>query len=211
MPSTRLALLILLALLPAFPGCRAQPKDFDNENDTLRRRVTELETDLARMTAERNEASAKLAEMSRVAAQAGGLSEEAREALPRCAGVRLGALSGPVDDDNTPGLDVIDFYVQPFDGRQRFVPVAGTLSVEATLIPKPGAGGGASKPRSLGSITLSPADLREAYRSSPLGTHYSVRLSLTPPNAPLEGSVVLTARLMDALTGQNYDAQLIKP
>lgn len=194
----------------ALPACRAKPKNFDNENDELRRRVAALEADVERLTAERNEARAKLAEAARAAAEAGGMTEEAREALPRCAGVRLGRLSGPVDDDGSPGFDAVDFYVQPFDGRQRFIPIAGTLAAEATLIPKPDARAGAT-PRTLGRVTLSPSQLREAYRSSPLGTHYSVRLPLDPPNAPLDGTVVLTVAVTDALTGQVFEARQAGP
>ncbi|HVZ94936.1 MAG TPA: hypothetical protein VG797_10540 [Phycisphaerales bacterium] len=193
-------------------GCKAKPKNFDNENDALRRRVTELETQLAATTAERNELQAKLAEAARTSAAAGGLSEEAREALPRCAGVRLGRLSGPVADDGTPGLDAIDFYVQPFDGRQRFVPVAGTLTASAAFIPRTsGTAVPPPPPRELGRVTLSPNQLREAYRASPLGTHYTVRLPLDPPNMPLEGTVVLRVELLDALTGQTWRAEQLVP
>lgn len=201
------ATMLLAAAGLSIGACRAGGKNFDNENDDLRRQLATAEAELARITAERNELRAKVNEMAKASAQAGGLSEEAREALPRCAGVRLERLSGPVDDDGAPGFDAVDFYVQPIDGRQRFIPVAGSLSAQATLIPPAGTAEGA--PKLLGRVELSPSQMREAYRSSMLGTHYSVRLELDPANQALEGSVVLTVELLDALSAERHRAELI--
>lgn len=203
----------------ALSGCRAGGKSFDNENDTLRRKVTELESEVARLTAERNEATAKLTEMAR--AQASTEAGQTLEALPRVAGIEIDRYSGfnrPLGDAGRarPRPEEITVYVRPFDGRQRFVQVAGTLTVEATLLaPMPAKGKGKEAPAADGtkmqmSVTLTPAMLREAYRSSPMGTHYRVSLPV-PKDAPndLSGSLVLRAEFVDPVGGQTLKSERI--
>ncbi len=201
------AIAVALGLLAALAasGCRAKGKDFENENDALRKRVLELETSLADTQARETEMRAKYEEMKLAAA---GLAEQqALDALPRCAGVLIDRFSGPVDTDDDGALDAVDIYVRPYDGRRRFVQVVGTLTVEVSLL---GVTGASETPRLLGSAELSAADLREAYRSSPLGTHYTVRLPLdTPIAAP--GTLVLRASLLDRVSGlQHADQRLVE-
>lgn len=205
----------------ALVGCRAKPKDFENENDVLRRQVIDLESQVASLSAERGELQAKLAEMMRerdASLDSGSAAAEVVASLPRCAGIEFSRYTGLADRDGTPGPEAIDLYIRPYDGRQRFVQVAGRLSVTATLVPpgsvaepmgtdKAGAAGTASspQPRTLAQLELSPNDLREAYRSGPLGTHYSVTLPLDPPNQPLNGVVVVYATFTDAISGLSHE------
>ncbi len=211
--SFRAALPVAIGLgaIVALAGCRAKPKDFENENDTLRRRVLELETQLGALQAERGELNAKLTELTHrhnLAADEGAFTASVVEALPRCAGIEFARFTSLGDRDGTPGPEVIDVYIRPFDGRQRFVQVAGRLSVSATLIPPPGSAPNAG-PRTLAATELGPRELREAYRAGPLGTHYAVTLPLEPPNRPLAGEVVISATLIDAITGVAHEATTV--
>lgn len=212
---------LLLAAAAALAGCRAKG-DYDNENDALRRRVASLEADNARLSAERNEAVAKLTEMAR--ARADTDAGEALQALPRVAGIEIDRYSGfnrPLGDASAqrPRPEEITVYIRTYDGRQRFVQVAGSLTVEAALLapvaPRrkgeaPAPAGPATKMAL--SATLSPSEVREAYRSSPLGTHYRVSLPL-PTDAPrdLSGSLVLRAEFIDPVGGQTLHAERIIP
>jgi len=206
-----LTLAIGLSAILALAGCRSKPKDFENENDTLRRKVLELETQVSALQAERGELSAKLAELAHrhdLAADEGAFTAAVVDALPRCAGIEFARLTSLGDRDGTPGPEVIDVYIRPFDGRQRFVQVAGRLVVSATLIPPPGSAPNAA-PRTLATTELGPRELREAYRSGPLGTHYTITLPLEPPNRPLAGDVVISATLIDAITGVAHEATTV--
>ncbi|MEO1130676.1 MAG: hypothetical protein AAFX05_13365 [Planctomycetota bacterium] len=189
-------------------GCSG-PKDFDNENDALRRERESLELENVQLRARLAESEAKLAEMARTFEAAGGRpGADVVASMPRCAGIAMDRFSGPADRDDIDGPELIDVYIRPFDGRMRFVQVAGQLTVEAVLIPPTDRGeedfGG---PRSLGRVELGPVDLREAYRSSAMGTHYAVVVPISPPNQPLSGTLVLTALLQDAITGRAHEAR----
>jgi hypothetical protein len=189
-------------------------KGVSTVNDELRRKVASLETENARLIAQRDELTAKLAESER--SRTSALPEDVLAAIPRCAGVEIGSLSGPMPEANgqMPGFVA---YIEPFDGRRRFVQIVGTLRVEAVLLPpqtseNPASQAAAPEPRVLARATLTPAQLREAYRSGLTGTHYTVDLPITGPAGPasaidLRGaSVLFRATFEDALTGRVHEA-----
>ncbi len=197
----------------ALTGCRAGPKNFDNENDSLRRELQATRDQLERSKAEAGELRAKLSELQRARDAATGPAADVLDALPRCAGIRIGSRSGLVtrnaDGKSATAADVpatgVEVLIEPFDGRQRFVQVAGRLTVDATLLPPTAS---AAAPRVLGTVTLTPGELREAYRSSFMGTHYVVTVPIASPGLPRgsEGSLVLRATLDDAVTGSRFES-----
>lgn len=194
-----------LAAVVGGSGCSARAKNFDNENDALRRQVAQLESEVARLSAERNEARAQreLA-LSKLAATEGDAASAVVRAMPAVSGLVIGRLSGPVAEFDPSVVDAVEVFVRPLDGRQRFVQVAGTLTVEAVRL---GVAGGTEMPEALGSVTLSPEELREAYRSSPLGTHYAVRVPVSPGRRSAAlGRVAITVVLEDVITGQRHVA-----
>ena len=194
------------ATLFAGTGCRAKSKRFDNENDELRRRVAILEQERDAAAARAGEAESKLHELLRTRETID--EREALEALPRLAGLQIGRLTGYADFDAEGGARFVDVYIRPFDGRMRFVQVAGRMTVEALLLDG-SFSEDAAPPRRLASATLSPAALREAYRSSPLGVHYSVRLSMPEPIHPDAGTLVVRVELIDPIGGQVHRAERI--
>ncbi len=156
---------------------------------------------MARLAAERDELAAKLAEIERVRLNGGEVAADVLAALPRCASVSIGSLSGLVDADGVPGYDAVDITFVPRDGKERFVQVAGRLFVRADVIPPPSSGGEGG-PVTLAAGSLEPSELREAYRSSFMGTHYAVRLPISSPNRPLEGTLALSIEFHDGLAGR---------
>ncbi len=205
-PARVLAFGVLLCAMGVGASCRSGPKDFDNENDELRRRLTEAEGRIATLEAERNELAAKVGELSKTFEGAGGdPAADVVASLPRCAGLTIGRLSGPVDSNDDGYWDRVDIYIRPFDGRQRFVQIAGRMTASATLVPPPGS---AEAPVTLGTAVLHPIDLRESYRSSPLGTHYTVEIPIRPVAVgSLSGSILLGAEFRDAVTGRVHAVQ----
>jgi hypothetical protein len=187
-------------LIVTASACRTKPKNFDNENDDLRRQLDASQTQIEVLQARNRELEAQVAEAARrLEAATGEPAADVVASIPRCAGVKIGRLSSV--DPSAP--DRLTLYITPYDGRQRFVQVAGSLSASATLLSPDVASD--QGPVVAGVVTLGPKDLREAYRSSPLGTHYTVEIELDPP-AVAEAGVLVRVRLDDAVTGLSHQA-----
>lgn len=186
----------LAAIMLALGGCLGSISE--SEGERLRRRVAELERELTEARAYGSELETKLADANRAREEA--LPQDVLDALPRCAGVEIDPLSGPVGGE--PGREILLLFIKPFDGQRRFVQVAGSLRIDATLIPPMPEGG---SPTGIGHVSLGPRELREAYRSSFVGTHYSVELPL--PQPPGDATLLVRAELVDALSGRRFAAE----
>lgn len=193
---------MLPALCVGLCGCRLGGGSLEAENDRLRRRRLELEERLALVEAERDELRAKVRQLGE--ARGSDLSGEALEALPRVAALEIEGLSGLAPAE--PGRDArgVRVYVRTLDGRRRFTPAVGTLTVFCDLLPPAGAPWSARS----ASRTLSALEVREAYRSGLTGTHYAVEVPLEVPASERRGTLVLRAELRDALTGSVHRAHL---
>jgi hypothetical protein len=81
----------------------------------------------------------------------------------------------------------------------------GTINATATLIPTD------ADPLTIGRVTLTPSQLRDAYRSSLTGTHYTVELPINLPDSwSRDGAVKDTfVRVIytDGVTGQTQTAE----
>jgi hypothetical protein len=163
----------------------------------------EQEGQIEALEAERGELAAKLAEAER--AREAALPADVLAAIPRCAGIRLDGLSGlqRASEGEADGAAKIIAYVEPFDGRQRFLQIAGTLTVDAIVAGPPGSGG---EPVTV-SVSLGPAELREAYRTALTGYYYLAELPIDSALLPAEGTVTIRARFVDAIGGQTHDAE----
>lgn len=184
-------LLPLLAILP-LAGCLGRLSE--REPERLRRRVAVLERELGLAHAAAAELRTKLAESER--ARTDALRPDLLDALPRCAGIEISPISGLVERD---GVTWVVFYVRPFDGQRRFLQVVGTLVCDASHVADDAAAA------SLTRVELPPAQLRQAYRSTLVGTHYSIEAPLAA--SPRPGTILLRVELVDALSGQVHRAQ----
>lgn len=172
------------ALAPnAADGLRSELAERTRERDTARAKVAELETKLSEMTIARD---AKL-------------DPEAAEAMPALAGVALSTLStARLVDPNHATLALV---LEPRDGLGRFLQITGTVRASvAVLIP-------GRDPLPAGKATIGPKALRDAYRASLLGAHYTIEIPLTWEGAEAARSASISAEFTDALTGRSYPCQ----
>jgi hypothetical protein len=198
-------ILIAVALLV---GCRAKGKW--SEIDQLREELAASREQIETLSAERDEARAKLVEAERVRLSTGDLSSEAAAALPRVVAIKIDRLSGLTDshpDDGRP-YDAIEVYLKPSDGRERFVQIVGSVSVRADLVPPVGS---KQAPATISSATYDAGQLREAYRSTILSTHYTLRMPIeTMPALDIaDSNIALSVEFLDALTGQVHRAERV--
>ncbi len=179
-----------------------------DENANLRERVAGLEREREELVVRASaviQASSGAANVT--SASSADLASQIAQALPAVVSIEIDSLSGPsVRDPQRPTVNV---YIIPKDGRNRFTQVVGSLVVEALWQ--------ASDPKqtpdmlnttSLGSVELSPLQVREAYRSGFGGTNYMVELPVQAADRAMlnSGRLVLRARLTDLLTGKTHEA-----
>ena len=167
--TTVVVLLVLLA------GCG---KKASRQNDLLRARVMDLETQVQQLTDRNRELEAALAQAEAVP---GTPPEEVRANIPHVVRVGIDRRSHALDEDGDGQVEALKIYVKPADGMGRFVQLAGWLSIHAAdLHPD-------AEAETLGRVTLDPTEVRQAYRTGFLGTRYRVILPLTVPAGRPEG------------------------
>jgi len=187
-----ITVVVLLALLA---GCG---KKAARQNDLLRARVMDLEAQVERLTDRNRELEAALAQAE---AAPGTLPEEVRAATPHVVRVGIDRRSHALDEDGDGRADALLVYVKPADGLGRFVQLVGRLGIRAVDLP-PNA-----DPVSLGQVSLGPTEVRGSYRSSFMGTHYSVTLPLTLPDDRPDGPCTVHVVYEDGRTGRSIRAQ----
>lgn len=204
--ATRVMVLLgAISCITALPACRvggySKP---ERENESLRTRVKDLSEKLALASAERDELRVKL--WNTLEPAGGAAKVEVIAATPSIVALEIDSFSGYVPaDEKLPATGAVA-YVRTLDGRRRFTQAVGTLIVEIWSNPATDMGGAP-----LSRITLTPSQLREAYRSSLTGTHYAVELLLPSPivrSATVADTSVLRATYTDAITGEVVKAEL---
>ena len=188
----------ILLLLPVIAGCGSPRILVPTDGDEARARVMELEQENRELQREVTELRAQL---DASAATPRIPPAEIVEAWPRPVDLTIGRLSGVVDTSGDDLPDTVRLYLQPADGRGRFVQLFGRLSVHAAVLPDGGTA------RSVGRLDLDPHQLRDAWRSGFTGTHYTVELPLDPSAALAEPLLTVQVTYTDALTGETLSAQ----
>lgn len=186
-------------------GCRATVLKPTPE-DRLREQVQSLEIEVESLAARNRELEASL---SAIASEKPphAIDAEAAAAQPRLAGIAIGSASGIRAEPPAAGAEaapaVLTVYLEPSDGRGRFLQVTGRVSIQASM-PVEGAA-----PALLGERSFAPAEVREAWRSGFMGTHYTFEVPVEIPIAALrsgharpEASVLLVLR--DAIGGGEF-------
>jgi len=196
----RLLVTSCLVAVATVTGCRAGGEDLVVVNNQLREQNMNLRD---RVTAlERRNAELELATKKK-ASQPGELPAEIQANLPRITAISLNRLSGIADSAGGP---VVRAYVKPTDGRGRFTQMTGTLTLSFVRVT---AGEDAE---TVLERAFSPAEVREAYRSSFMGTHYTFELPIAQPIGLSDASWLIVATFDDAVTGETLRAeQALKP
>lgn len=179
----------LLALL-LVTGCKAKVLT-PTAADEFRREVAQLKAELAEANRQVGELRSALAE------RPGTIADPAAAPfVPRLAEVTLGGHTGlePVE-----GGCVLRAYMQPADGRGRFLQVTGTATVTLVMV-KEGCEAQAAACR-----TFSPEEVRDAWRSGLMGAHYTFEIPVQD-RAACEAGGIVRLGFVDALTGEVYEA-----
>jgi hypothetical protein len=185
-----LPVLLLLALF-ALPACKARiggesgVKDkLRDENAQLREQVEQLQTRLQRR-------EQQLEVMRQQVDGEAGPVEGAQP--PRVVGLTLDRYSGPVDTDGDGADDLLRLYVRPHDQDGRQLSAAGRATVQLARVTEQDA-------TVLAEAQFPPEQWQDAYRSSFMGTHYTLELPLPAdlPRALEQATVKVTLHTADS-------------
>ncbi|UCD75899.1 MAG: hypothetical protein JSV91_03065 [Phycisphaerales bacterium] len=194
-----------LALLLSAAGAGCRWANLEAENDRLREEVMDLTDQVTGLKARNREL---IAELSQASTAPGSLPDAVRQATPRVAGIEIDRLSHARDEDEDGMPETILVYITSRDGRERFVQLVGELVVTATVAH------GKAPAVTVGSITLNPAELRDAYRNGFMGTHYSVTVPIDVSalsRGDLDLPCLVCATFEDGLMGQHHTAERSVP
>ena len=180
------SLLVVLCLT----GCG--PKNFINDNDTLRAENLKLKQQVDELN---EQIELRQGEIEGLRAKSAGERAIKEANPPVLAKIKFSAYSGAVDKDSDGRDDLIRMYLTPLDHKGRLLPVAGRLKVQAVAIQDD------APPALLASRTYEPKDFDDAYRANLTGYHYTIELELPESIDPAITSVTVKATLTEAVTG----------
>ena len=194
-PPTYMAIVFLVVA-----GCSGRAR-VSSESARLRNENTDLQRQVAQLESRNRELEL---ELQRSTQASESTSAELRAALPHVTKIEIQRLSFARDTDGDGSVDLLTLYVSAEDGRGRFTQLTGELAARAMWLPVEG------EPRVVGGVSLSPVQLRDAYRSSVTGTHYTIEVALDlgqlssddPPR-----DIFARVEYRDGLTGQTLTAE----
>jgi hypothetical protein len=189
-----------VAALALLGGCRATLVPPDG-SDPARVQVQQLERKVAALESRNAELETQVATL-RGAGQGVGAApaDDIVLATPRLASVGLGGTGG-VTAAQGDAPAAAHLVLETRDGLGRFLQVAARVRVAVTLAPVTG------EPRVLGRREWSPAELRAAYRSGLMGTHYTLDVPLDlPAGTPAGTPLAVTVELVEGWSGQEFRA-----
>ena len=163
----------------------------------LRMEVHQLQEELEDARHQISELEAKLTE---AADETGGDADMLLN-VPRVVAIKLSRFSSVRWGHASEGPITLDLHVSAIDGRGRPIQLTGSLEAVARFAPVN------DEAVELGRISLTPAEVRDAWRAGILGSTYQVEIPLRP--LPVPGSydgIHVRARFTDALTGVEHEA-----
>ncbi len=184
-------------------GCSVGPRNFENENDRLRRENLVLKRQAEQLSTEVEALDTALAAAERRnAAGPASLPEGVRRPVP--ATLKLGRFSGPVDQDENGQADLLRLYLLTLDTQDRFVQTIGRVQISASVV-------AAGQPaRTILTTRIDAADLDAAYRSGPAGTHYTLELPVPDGvSCPMDRPLHLAIELDDLIHGHQLQAAAV--
>lgn len=168
------------------------------ERDAALARVSELETEVARLSTQSTHA----------------LDADAIQATPALASVGISTLSAAKIAATSAGSSpspnaMLSLVIVPIDGFGRVIQVVGNLKVSvAALVP-------GEAPIAAAAITVTPLQLRDAYRSGFLGAHYTIEVPLNWEVAGLPRTSArafsVSVEFTDAASGRSFPAAATIP
>ncbi|MDA1008614.1 MAG: ABC transporter C-terminal domain-containing protein [Planctomycetota bacterium] len=183
-PSVSLVTAVLL-VVTVTGGCRKtllQP----SPSDLLRREIAENEEQIASLEAQIGELETKLAAAGRPALPDG--------AIPAISEIRIGRLSALDPDDSS----VFRVWIDPVDGRERFIQMAGSIEITVTF-----------EDGSSLSDSFTAEEVRESWRGGFTGASYAFSISTLRSDgsrATLSPRPSIDARFTDLASGRLIEA-----
>ena len=191
-------LLTAATLAAVFTAGCGSFKKVSEENDRLRARLIEVEDENRELAGRGAELEGQLQRLTRDLP----IPQEVRDATPHVADISIASVSHATDTDGDGRSDTLIIYVEPTDGRGRFVQLVGELSVHAAVLPADG------DAITLGRVRLGPLELRDAYRSTFLGTHYTVDVPITIAVGATQTQCTVKVVFVDGHNGRTVTDQL---
>jgi len=184
-------------------------KSLSQQNDELRARLLDLTNQLDAAQQQSNELRRQIEALAAATQSAGAPSSaELIQATPRVTVLTIGDKSHAVDEDRDGIADHLNLYIHAEDGLGRFIQLVGDLSILAALLDQQS---GAS---TIGQVQLTPMQVRDAYRSSFTGTHYTISVPITLPATAAHSrataarwSATVRAVFRDGTTGAELAAE----
>jgi len=189
---------VVVVILTA-SGC-SSGKRVAAENDRLRAEAIDLTVKVTELENRNQELVAQL-KLASAGEPQPSADPEVLANTPVVTSLKLGKLSHVIDENQDGTPEKLILYVEPFDGRGRFTQMVGSIAVTAAMLPIEGAS------VTIGQGRFTPTQVRDAYRSSMMGTHYTFEVPIQVTLPPAEkGKPAPTAtvrvELSDGLTGQ---------
>ncbi len=181
-------------------GCG--PKNFLNENDTLRAENLKLNREVEELN---KQMELRLGEIKALRAQASDKQAIKEATPPILVKLTFERYSGALDTDSDKKDDLVRIYLQPLDQHGRVLPVAGRLKMQIVAILAD------APPSLLTERTYEPDEFDAAYRTSFMSYHYTIDLPLPESIDPEITSVTVKAFFTDAITGNELTYEQIFP
>ena len=198
------ALIAVMAVILIAGGC-ASGSRIAAENDRLRAEAIDLTAKVSELESRNQELAAQLKVAAATQPQASA-DPEVLANTPFVASITLGKLSHAVDEDQDGTPEKLVLYVESHDGRGRFTQMVGSIAVTAALLQTEG------DALTIGQGRFTPTQVRDAYRSSMMGTHYTFEVPIQVTLPPIEKgkptpNATVHVELADGLTGQTVTTE----
>lgn len=187
--------LLLFFLLPA---CRS---NYLNENDRLRARVMELETQAADLKA-RTEAAEKRLEVEVQKQSAGQAELPEGVAPPHTSRIEIIKPSRGADTDGDGQDDAVRIYLATYDQRNRFLQTLATATATIAAVPA------GKEAVTVATKEIDAKEFDTAYRAGG-DAHYTLEIPITNPIPQGVDQLTVTLKLTDLLTGATHETQKI--
>ncbi len=203
--------MLAFAAAAAIAGCRGTVLK-PTPADALREQVQSLEIEVDRLSMQNRELEAVLAEAT---AEAPNRTIDPEAAAAQAHLVRLGigsasriTLAAP--EPNVAAIPgTLTVHLEPSDGRGRFLQVTGRVSIQASM-PVEG-----SDPIGIGEQSYSPGEVRDAWRSGFMGTHYTFEMPIEAPASAIAATADPQASILvvfrDAIGGGEFSRLVTVP
>lgn len=188
------------SLVVGLAGCTATVVPPDGLDDA-RVRAMELERRVSELEARNSELAAQLSAARDAEAASPGPGDpgaEVREATPRLVSLAFGGGSAEwagLAKDGSRGATV-HVAIEPRDGRSRAIQVAGRCEVTVAFVDPAGTA------RAIGHRAYAPLELRDAWRSGLMGSHYAIEVPVTVPEGLPRGPWSVSVSMTDGWTGR---------